>query len=112
VLPVLSSGRKCTKEPFYRCFCQFIVQPTIQPTAPAVTAEVASSSLVVPAIHSKRVERISLKPSRAQKGTFSCPYLCPFSSRSICPHSAASFGSDGCDVPFASPENTSEKIAA
>jgi len=78
----------------------------------SVTAEVASSSLVVPAIHSKRVERISLKPSRTQKGTFSCPYLCPFSSRSICPHSAASFGSDGCDVPFASPENTSEKIAA
>src|SRR4029077_4056300 len=31
---------------------------------PAVTAEVAGSSPVVPAIHSKRVERIPLKPSR------------------------------------------------
>src|SRR6266849_4975174 len=44
----------------------------------AVTAEVASSSLVVPAIHSKRVASISLKPTRTQKGTFSCPFSCPF----------------------------------
>jgi len=44
----------------------------------AVTAEVAGSSPVVPA--HKRVVRISLKPSRTQKGTFSCPFflsLCP-----------------------------------
>ena len=44
----------------------------------AVTAEVASSSLVVPAIHSKRVVALSLKPSRTQKGTFLCPFLCLF----------------------------------
>ena len=37
-----------------------------------VTAEAAGSSPVVPAILSKRVARISLKLSRAQKGTFSC----------------------------------------
>ena len=42
----------------------------------AVTAEVASSRLVVPAIHSKRVARISMKPTRVQKGAF----LYPFSS--------------------------------
>ena len=42
----------------------------------AVTAEVASSSLVVPAIHSKRVAPISLKPRRVQKGAI----LHPFSS--------------------------------
>ena len=46
----------------------------------AVTAEVASSSLVVPAIHSKRVERISMKPTRVQKGAFLHPLLHPFSS--------------------------------
>src|SRR6266478_8864771 len=40
----------------------------------AVTAEVASSSLVVPAILSKRVRRISLKPSRARKGHVSRPF--------------------------------------
>jgi hypothetical protein len=33
---------------------------------PPVTAEVASSSLVVPAIHSKRVERSSLQPTRVR----------------------------------------------
>ena len=43
-----------------------------------VTAEVASSSLVVPAIHSKRVRLILLKPLRTRNGAFapfSCPYL-------------------------------------
>jgi hypothetical protein len=44
----------------------------------SVTAEVASSSLVVPAIHSKAVRRISLKPSRAQKGHVSRPFCAPF----------------------------------
>jgi hypothetical protein len=44
----------------------------------AVTAEVASSSLVVPAIVSKRLRLISLKPTRVQKGTFRCPFLHPF----------------------------------
>src|SRR5260370_39545573 len=39
-----------------------------------VTAEVASSSLVVPAILFKRVRRISLKPSRARKGHVSRPF--------------------------------------
>jgi hypothetical protein len=41
----------------------------------AVTAEVASSSLVVPAILSKTVTRLSLKPTRVQKGAFLHP-LC------------------------------------
>jgi hypothetical protein len=44
----------------------------------SVTAEVASSSLVVPAIHSKRVERISMKPTRVQKGAFLHPFCTPF----------------------------------
>ena len=44
----------------------------------AVTAEVASSSLVVPAIHFKRVERISMKPTRVQKGAFLHPFCTPF----------------------------------
>jgi hypothetical protein len=44
----------------------------------AVTAEVASSSLVVPAIHPKAVRRISLKPSRAQKGHVSRPFCALF----------------------------------
>ena len=44
----------------------------------AVTAEVASSSLVVPAIHSKRVEQISPKPMRVQKGAFLHPFCTSF----------------------------------
>src|SRR6266704_2963990 len=43
-----------------------------------VTAEVASSSLVVPAIHSKKVERSSLQPTRVQKGAFLHPFCIPF----------------------------------
>ena len=43
-----------------------------------VTAEVASSSLVVPAILSKRVERISLLPTRVQKGAILHPFCTPF----------------------------------
>jgi hypothetical protein len=39
-----------------------------------LAAEVASSSLVVPAILSKAVKRISLKPSRARKGRVSRPF--------------------------------------
>ena len=46
----------------------------------AVTAEVASSSLVVPAIHSKRVARISFKPSTARKGRIPRPFYALFSS--------------------------------
>ena len=44
----------------------------------AVTAEVASSSLVVPAIHSKRVVPISLKPRRVQKGAILRPFCTPY----------------------------------
>ncbi|MCU1239313.1 MAG: hypothetical protein JWO71_39 [Candidatus Acidoferrum typicum] len=55
----------------------------------AVTAEVASSSLVVPAIHSKRVERSSLQPTRVQKGTFLHPFCTPF--RQLEPFSRARF---------------------
>ena len=43
-----------------------------------VTAEVASSSLVVPAILSKRVVPISLKPSRLQKGAVLHPFCTRF----------------------------------
>jgi hypothetical protein len=43
-----------------------------------VTAEVASSSLVVPAILSKRVALISLQPTRVQKGAFLHPFCTPF----------------------------------
>jgi hypothetical protein len=40
----------------------------------SVTAEVASSSLVVPAILSKRVRPLLSKPSRARKGRVSRPF--------------------------------------
>src|SRR6266566_2751685 len=98
-------------EPLFFTMREYQPWRAFQSQEVSVTAEVASSSLVVPAILSKRVRRLSLKPSRTQKGTFSCPLLCPFSSRSNYPHPAVSFGSDGCDVPFASTENTNEKIA-
>jgi hypothetical protein len=51
-----------------------------RPTAarPPVTAEVAGSSPVVPAIHSKRVVRISMKPTRVQKGAFLHPFCTSF----------------------------------
>jgi hypothetical protein len=44
----------------------------------AVTAEAAGSSPVVPAIHSKRVVAISLKPTRVQKGAFLHPFCTHF----------------------------------
>ena len=44
----------------------------------AVTAEVASSSLVVPAIHSKELVFISAKPLRTQKGRAARPCRVPF----------------------------------
>jgi len=44
----------------------------------AVTAEVASSSLVVLAILSERVALISLQPTRVQKGAFLQPFCTPF----------------------------------
>lgn len=40
--------------------------------APGVTAEAAGSSPVVPAIHSKRVERISLHPFSSIRSVFRC----------------------------------------
>jgi hypothetical protein len=49
----------------------------------AVTAEVASSRLVVPTILSKRLAMVLTKPSRTQKGTFQCPFLCQFSVRAL-----------------------------
>ena len=64
--------RRCTN----RCTKSFRPYP-ISPTV-AVTAEVASSSLVVPAILSKRVERISLQPTRVQKGAFLHPFCTSF----------------------------------
>jgi hypothetical protein len=53
-----------------------VVESTYNPLT--VTAEVASSSLVVPAIRSKRVAPISLKPNRVQKGAFLHPFCAPF----------------------------------
>src|SRR5215469_13127173 len=44
---------------------------------PTVTAEVASSSLVVPAILFKELVFISAKPLRAQKGRAARPYRVP-----------------------------------
>ena len=46
----------------------------------AVTAEVTSLSLVVPAILSKRVVLISLKTNEGATGHVSAPLLHPFSS--------------------------------
>src|ERR1700688_3208361 len=45
----------------------------------AVTAEAAGSSPVVPAIPSEALGLILAKPSRTQKGTLLCAFLCPFS---------------------------------
>jgi hypothetical protein len=67
-------------------------------TRSSVTAEVASSSLVVPAIHSKRVERISMKPTRVQKGAFLHPFCTPF--RQLEPFSGGR--SSGFDSVYAS----------
>ena len=81
-----------------------------------VTAEAAGSSPVVPAIHSKRVVPVSLKPSRTQKGTFSCSFLCPFwpsfSSHRGFLHAAASAEDADCEVPVASVGNTNDQTAA
>jgi len=44
----------------------------------SVTAEAAGSSPIVPAIHSRGFARISLKPTRAQKGAFLHPFCIPF----------------------------------
>src|SRR5579862_7984993 len=44
-----------------------------------VTAEVASSSLVVPAIPSKKVRGLLSRPSRARKRACFALFLCPFS---------------------------------
>ena len=49
----------------------------------SVTAEVASSSLVVPAIHSKAVRRISFKPLRTQKGHVSRPFCALFNEQNF-----------------------------
>jgi hypothetical protein len=80
----------------------------------SVTAEVASSSLVVPAILFKRVVPISLEPLRTQKGTFLCLFLCAFwPSFSRSADSAPMSAGDGyCQLPFASCENTKDKTAA
>jgi hypothetical protein len=66
-----------------------------------VTAEAAGSSPVVPAIHSKRVRTISLKPSRTQKGTFLCLFWGPFRNHFLLLYRKAWIarkdqGQDGC----------------
>ena len=67
-----------------------------------VTAEVASSSLVVPAIHSKRVTPTSMKPTRVQKDTFLHPF-CVLSAETSLPSLRVSYAQLCCtsetDVP-------------
>src|ERR1700675_2424097 len=70
-----------------------------------VTAEVASSSLVVPAISFHRVRRISLKPSKGAKRARFAPFLCPF-QRPAVSYSATSA------PPSLSEEKTSDITAA
>ena len=48
-----------------------------------VTAEVASSSLVVPAIPFQWLASISIKPTRVQKDTFRCPFCTLFRETSL-----------------------------
>jgi len=55
-----------------------LLYPVMTPRA--VTAEAAGSSPVVPVIHAKRVAKISVKPSRTQKGTFRDLFCVPFRS--------------------------------
>ena len=57
------------------------VLPMTYSAVRAVTAEAAGSSPVVPAIHSKRVRRIPLKPSRARKGRIPRPICALFLPR-------------------------------
>ena len=82
---------------------------------PAVTAEVASSSLVVPAIHSERVTQTSMKPTRVQKDTFLHPF-CVLSTEASLPSLRVSYAQlcskSETDVPVSTEENTSESTAA
>ena len=80
-----------------------------------VTAEVASSSLVVPAIHSERVTQTSMKPTSVQKDTFLHPF-CVLSTEASLPSLRVSYAQLCCksetDVPVSTEENTSESTAA
>jgi hypothetical protein len=57
----------------------------------AVTAEVASSSLVVPAISFEELSSISAKHLRVQKDTFSCPVCTRLSALQRVPFPLLSF---------------------
>ena len=100
---------RCTN----RCTKSFRPCP-ISPTV-AVTAEVASSSLVVPAIHSERVTQTSMKPTRVQKDTFLHPF-CVLSTEASLPSLRVSYAQLCCtsetSVPVSTGENTSESTAA
>jgi hypothetical protein len=76
--PALDRGATCSGHEFtHRTFQQARGAEKTRVDVPesTVTAEVASSSLVVPAIDSKPLVLIAAKPSRTQKGTFSPPFL-------------------------------------
>ena len=74
----------------------------------SVTAEVAGSSPVVPAIHSKRFRRSLRKPSRARKGRVARPFCALF----LCGYVAAVSCPAKNDPPFASEEKTTDTTAA
>ena len=89
--------------------------PTMATIAPAVTAEAAGSSPVVPAIPSKALALILAKPSRTQKGHGFVPFFVSIfrPANSVGgPHAATPPDTDGSDVAFASHENTNDKTAA
>ena len=73
----------------------------------SVTAEVAGSSPVVPAILSTRVRRVPLRSLRARKGRTSrpfVPFLFGYAEAVACPPKI--------DAPFASEEKTNDTTAA
>ena len=86
--PLARHGARCTNgctQTSLRCPMNPTVADSCRPNrlilrgpAGAVTAEAAGSSPVVPAIHSKRVERISQPATRVQKGAFLHPFCTPF----------------------------------
>src|ERR1700674_108746 len=91
-----------THKPTHKMQCLARLPRTL--AVPAVTAEVASSSLVVPAIFFQALALISVKPSGVQKDTFWCPFCTLFRVRMIVssrrsPH-AACHGVSPSDVTF------------
>ena len=88
----------------YRGIIKYLAVPNSLVSC-SVTAEVASSSLVVPAILSKALRRISLKPLGARKGRVSRPF-CALFRRSRASYPATRV------APSSSEEKTSDITAA